>query len=149
METARVESVKRTIMFVIAWLVGLYIFEIVQEHFHGPIGFAAAAATVGINLYARHRAALTKARTFAYKFWLYLPVVLFFAVPIVAKLAAYYFTREEERSWWGLMVSLLPFILKLGVPVAVLLWVYWTLGRLAPEVYATEEPAQETEALPD
>ncbi|MBU0716790.1 MAG: hypothetical protein KJ749_00945 [Planctomycetes bacterium] len=137
METARVESVKRTIMFVIAWLVGLYIFEIVQEHFHGPIGFAAAAVTVGVNLYARHRASLTKARTFAYKFWVYLPVVLFFAVPIVAKLVAY-FMQEEERSWWNHMVSLLPFILKLGVPVAVLLWVYWTIGRMIPEASSTE-----------
>ena len=148
MGTARVESVKRTIMFVIAWLVGLYIFEIVQEHFHGSIGFAAAAATVGVNLYARHRAALTKARTFAYKFWLYLPVVLFFAVPIAAKLVAY-FMQEEERSWWNHMVSLLPFILKLGVPVAVLLWVYWTLGRVIPEASSTEAPAQDTQLPSD
>jgi len=42
-----------------------------------------------------------------------------------------FLTTEGDRTWWDHMLSLLPFLLKLGVPVGVLLWVYIAVGRQA------------------
>ena len=38
-----------------------------------------------------------------------------------------------ETSWWGGLFSLIPFMLKLGVPVVTLLFVYIALGGHRPK----------------
>ncbi len=126
-------------MFVVAWLVALYVFEIVQE-IHKTMGFVAGGITFAINLYARKRAGICIPGSLAFKFWLYLPAILFLALPLIVKVVVY-FTTEGERSWWGHLFSLFPFMLKLGVPVVTLLWVYIALGRHRPK---TEENAPDT-----
>ena len=125
----KVDRVRGLVMFVVAWLIGLYVYDVVQETFRGPIGFVAAAATFGVNLYARKRALASVETNWTFKFWMYLPVILFLLVPVAVKVFVF-LTGEEDRSWGNHLLSLLPFILKLGVPVATLLWVYWALGRL-------------------
>lgn len=128
----KVDRIRGLVMFVVAWLVGLYVYEVVQEYFHGPAGFVAAAITVVVNLYARKRAAACVQATWTFKFWLYLPVILFFVLPIAAKVVIF-LVSEEDLRWWQHLFSLLPFVLKLGVPVGVLLGVYWALGRMVPQ----------------
>ncbi|UCE59013.1 MAG: hypothetical protein JSU63_16410 [Phycisphaerales bacterium] len=135
----RINQLRGMIMFVIAWLIGLYVFEVLQEASHEMIGFVAAVLTLGVNLYARKRAAACVEQNLAFKFWLFMPAVLFLALPVLVKVIIF-FSSQGERSWWDHLVSLLPFILKLGVPVATLLWVYLALGRVesrADEVVST------------
>ncbi len=138
MANSSIDRVRTSVMFVMAWLIGLYVYEIVQETFaamqqaiRGPIGFVAALATLALNLYARKRAAACDPSSRAFKFWLYLPVGLFLALPLVVKVI-FFLTSDEQQSWWDHLVSLLPVLLKLGVPVAALLWAYMALGRLRP-----------------
>ncbi len=123
-----VEQVRWLVMFVVAWLIGLYVFELVQQQYSSSVGLVAAVATFAINFYARRRAAASVEATWVFKFWLYLPVILFLVVPIIIK-AVVYFRGGDDRQWWDHLYSVLPFVLKLGVPVAVLLWVYWSLGK--------------------
>jgi len=132
MKYDRADRIRGVVMFVIAWLIGLYVYEVVQDAFRGPIGIVAAAITVGVNLYARKKASGCVERNFMFRFWLYLPVVLFIVLPVAVKVIAY-LTTEVDQSWWSQLTSLLPFVLKLGVPVAILLWVYWAVGRLNTE----------------
>lgn len=119
-------------MFVVAWLVALYVFEIAQEA-HRTMGFVAVVLTFAINLYARKRAGICIPGSLAFKFWLYLPALLFLGLPFIVKIFVYY-TTEGETSWWRHLFSLLPFMLKLGVPVVTLLFVYIALGRYRPEI---------------
>ncbi len=132
-----VDRVRGLVIFVVAWLIGLYIYEVVRST---SIGLAAAAFTVGVNLYARRRAAECEPSSRAFKFWLYLPGTLFLVIPGLFKLISY-LASEEERSWWDHLWSLLPFILKLVVPVAALLWVYMSLGRLRGQQVESIEPS--------
>ena len=139
MSVSSIDRLRGLIMFVVAWLVALYVFEIVQE-VHKTMGFVAGALTFAINLYARKRAGICIPGSLAFKFWLYLPAILFLGLPLIVKIVVY-FTTEGETSWWGHMFSLFPFMLKLGVPVVTLLWVYIALGRHRPK---TEENAPDT-----
>ncbi len=120
---------RESVMFVVAWLIGLYVYEVVQEAFHGSIGLAAAVLTVLANIYARKRAAACVEPNWRFKFWLYLPVVVVIVVPIAVK-AVILLTDSGDRSWWSHALSLLPLLLKLGVPVAALLWAYIAIGKL-------------------
>ena len=141
MTPEKVDRVRGLVMFVVAWLIGLYVYDVVQEAFRGPIGFVAAAATFGVNLYARKRALACVETDWKFKFWMYLPVILFLLVPVAVKVIVF-LTSEGEQGWAHHLLSLLPFILKLGVPVATLLWVYWALGRQVAKTSETvKEPA--------
>lgn len=118
------------VMFVIAWLIGVYIYEVVRDHFNQSVSFAIAASTFVLNGVARWRATKNvKDANWKFYAWMSLPLVLFIAVPIVVKLVAY-LQSEEQVSWYDYIVPILPFILKLGVPAAALAWVYWSIGRL-------------------
>ena len=147
-----VQWARSLVRFVIAWLIALYVYQVVHEVMHalkGPAGLAAGALTVALNLYARRRATRCVPASFAFKFWLYLPVGVFLLVPPIIKMVAY-LTADGERSWWSHLVSLLPFLVELGIPVAVLLWAYAVLGTLGGRdgdaVDATGTGATETEA---
>ena len=137
----QLERLKSLIMFVMAWLVAVYIYEVAKEAFHGTVGLLMAALTVGVNWYARKRAAASAGDNWTFKFWLYLPMTLFLVVPVAVKLIQYY-RSGPDRSWWTHAGSLLPVLLTLGVPLAVLLWVYLSLGRIDP--IATEDPPDRT-----
>ena len=139
-----IDRLRGMLMFVIAWLTALYVFEIFQE-IHAKIGFFVAALTFGVNLYARRRAALCAPGSVAFKFWQYLPAILFLALPVLIKIVVY-FTAEDHRSWWSHLLTLLPFLLKLGVPAMVLLWVYISLGRLRPQKLSDEESTGDGDA---
>lgn len=121
------DRLRNLIMFVVAWLVALYVFEIVQE-INKSIGLVAGVVTFALNLYARKRAATCIPGSFAFKFWLYLPAILFLGLPFLVKVIVY-LTTKTETSWWAHLYPLLPFMLKLGVPVVTLLFVYIALGR--------------------
>ncbi|MEE9294246.1 MAG: hypothetical protein V3W34_04675, partial [Phycisphaerae bacterium] len=110
-----------------------YVYEVVQEAFHGSIGLAAAVLTVFVNMYARKRVAACVGPSLTFKFWLYLPAILFLVVPIAVKVAVY-LAGNGDRSFWDHLFSLLPLFLKLGVPAGTLLWAYIVIGKLsAPE----------------
>ena len=136
-----IDRLRGLIMFVVAWLVALYVFQIVYE-IHKTTGFVAGALTFALNLYARKRAGTCIPGSLAFKFWLYLPVLLFLGLPFIVKIVVY-FTTESETSWWGHLFSLLPFIFTLGIPVVTLLFVYIALGRHRPK---SEENTAETSA---
>ena len=127
----RVDRIKWLIMFVVAWLIALYIYEVVVADMRPAVGFVAAAATLGLNMYARHRVLKSVQPSLMTSFWLYLPIVMFLLVPVAFKLFTF-LRADEEQSWWSHLLSLLPFILKLGVPVAALLAVYFSLGKFGP-----------------
>ena len=137
MSVNNIDRLRGMLMFVVAWLIALYIYEVFQE-VHAKIGFFVAALTFGVNLYARRRATRCAPGSVAFKFWLYLPAILFLALPILIKIIVY-LTSKDDRSWWSHLLSLLPFLLKLGVPAMVLLWVYISLGRLRPGKSGDEE----------
>lgn len=135
MATDPVERLRSLVMFVIAWLIALYVYEVVEESFKTGVGVAAGVGTGLLNLYARRRAAASPPASWAFKFWLYLPVILFLLAPVAVKTVGF-FVNNQGRTWWEQVFALLPFLLKLGVPVAGLLWVYWRLGgweRVEPD----------------
>lgn len=136
-----IDRLRNLIMFVVAWLVALYVFEIAQE-INKSVGLVAGAVTFALNVYARKRAGTCIPGSAAFKFWLYLPALLFLGLPFLVKVIVY-FTTEAETSWWGHLFSLLPFMLKLGVPVLTLLFVYIALGgnRTKPEPEIVETSA--------
>ena len=129
MSPDRIERLRGLVMFVVAWLIGLYVFEIVRQSFSPSVGFVAAFLTLAVNIYARRRAAACVDTTTAFKFWMNLPIILFLVLPIVIKIVAY-FWPDQERSLWKHIESLVPPFLKLCVPVVTLLWVYFSLGRM-------------------
>ncbi len=139
MTPQKIERLRHLLMFVIAWLIGLYVFEAIRES-SAVLGIIAAALTLIVNLYARKRAAALVTPTPAFYFWLYLPAILFFVVPIASK-AIIYFTSDEPTSWWSHVYSLAPFVLQLGIPAGTLLWIYAAVGRLASSI--DDEPKSE------
>jgi hypothetical protein len=117
-------------MFIIAWLIGVYVYDVTEDDYGQGVGIGLAILTLVVNGFARWRAVKGVGQTtFTFYFWMAVPLILFFIVPCAVKLASY-FGAEEREPWWRYMVSLLPFILKLGVPVAALFWVYVMLGRI-------------------
>ncbi len=129
MSPDRIERLRGLVMFVVAWLIGLYVFEIVRQSFSPSVGFVAAFLTLAVNIYARRRAAASVETTTAFKVWMNLPIILFLVLPIVIKIVAYFWS-DESRTVWMHIESLVPPFLKLGVPVVTLLWVYFSLGRM-------------------
>ncbi len=143
MSPDRIERLRGLVMFVVAWLIGLYVFEIVRQSFSPQVGFVAALLTLAVNIYARRRAAACVEATTAFKVWMNLPIILFLVLPIVIKIVAYFWT-DQERTVWTHIESLVPPFLKLGVPVATLLWVYFSLGRMLPA--KKDEESEATDA---
>ena len=79
--------------------------------------------------------------TFGFYFWMAVPLILFFGVPCVVKLVTYV-QSEEPLPWWRYLGSLLPFFLKLGVPLAALFWVYVVLGKIRRRLDTDVGPEQ-------
>ena len=122
------------VLFVIAWLVGLYVYEVAAGQYGQGVGISLGILTLAVNGFARWRAVESVGRaSVAFYFWMAVPLILFFGVPCAVKLVTY-FRSEEQGPWWHYLGSLLPFILKLGVPVAGLVWVYVVLGRIRRRV---------------
>ena len=96
MSPDRIERLRGLVMFVVAWLIGLYVFEIVRQSFSPSVGFVAALLTLAVNIYARRRAAASVEATTAFKFWMNLPIILFLVLPIVIKIVAYFWTEEKR-----------------------------------------------------
>lgn len=136
----RVTWGRSLVMFIVAWLVGVYVYDVVRQDSGWFLGLALAVATFVVNAFARWRAlkSVGDAR-WQFHFWTALPFVLFFIVPLGFKIVAYV-RSAGEVSWWQHFVALLPFLLKLGVPVVALLWVYLILGRLGGDRNAGPSP---------
>ncbi|MCH7925428.1 MAG: hypothetical protein IIC51_07840, partial [Planctomycetes bacterium] len=45
MSPDRIERLRGLVMFVVAWLIGLYVFEIVRQSFSPSVGFVAGLLT--------------------------------------------------------------------------------------------------------
>jgi hypothetical protein len=132
-------------MFVIAWLIGLYVYEVAAGHYGQGVGIGLGVLTLAVNGFARWRALKSvRQADFAFYFWMAVPLILFFVVPCIVKLLIYLHSEERE-PWWRYAASLLPFILKLGVPVAALFWVYLVLGRVRRRLDTGIEPKQEAD----
>ena len=126
------------VKFVVAWLIGLYLFELVKDGQHWAGGIGAVVVAIFVNVYARKKAAAVVNTTPVFYIWLYLPVVVLFVLPVVIKIALM-FTGKDDQTWWNHLASVLPFLLKLGVPVAALIGVYVALGRLVKREAALPE----------
>jgi hypothetical protein len=121
------------VAFIVAWLVAVYVYDVVREHNKPVVGFALAALTFAVNGFARWRAAKSAGQVnWKFHFWVALPFILFFMVPIVIKIVAY-LQSGAETPWYQYLWALMPFLLKLGVPVLALLWIYILFGRLDRE----------------
>lgn len=132
MERDRIDRIRTAVMFVIAWLIALYVYKVVLAATdHGGLGFGAAALVWGINLYARRRAAACVEGNRLFRFWHYVPMIVFLVVPLAIKIIQY-FVSDQELRWWNHIFALLPFMLQLGVPAGVLGVAYVMLGRLLP-----------------
>jgi len=123
---ANVNRVRGCIRFVIVWLFALYIYEVAREA-HWFAGVGAVVVAVLVNVYARRKAAACIQPTPMFYLWLYAPVVVLFGLPLVLNVARV-LSGEQEIGWWSSLQSLLPFLLKIGVPAGTLLWVYVALG---------------------
>ena len=131
------------VMFVIAWLIGLYVYEVAAGDYGQGVGIGLAIITVGVNGFARWRAVKSVGQaSWGFYFWMAVPLILFFGVPCVVKFATY-LQSEEQQSWWRYLGSLLPFILKLGVPLAALFWVYVVLGNIRRRLDTDAESEQD------
>lgn len=122
-----VQSNRRLVMFVVAWLIAVYVYEVVLAASNFGLAILAAAVMIAVNLYARKKASEQIEPNRAFNFWLYVPAVLFLVVPVVVQLVRFV-VAQNERTLSDDLVALLPFILKLGLPVGLLLWVYFRLG---------------------
>lgn len=126
----RIRRVQAVLKFVTAWLLALYLFDVVTEGLHWAGGASTVIGAIIVNVYARKKAAATVKTTPMFFVWLYLPVFVLFVLPVFFKVVLFA-TSEETTSWWQHAVTLLPFVLKLGVPVGALIWAYVLLGRMA------------------
>jgi hypothetical protein len=119
------------IMFVVAWLVAVYVYETVQTNVGAVPGVVLAVGTFVINGYARVRAMRSVDRAgWQFHFWSAMPLLLLVIVPAIVKTIAY-FRAHGDAPWYSYVVPLLPLLLKLGVPVVALLIVYVLLWRRA------------------
>ena len=128
------------IMFVIFWLFGAYIFELLVSVTGGVVGVLSALAAWGIHTVARLQAAKQVKTTWMFYFWLTVPMVLLFALPLVIKAVALW-QSEKPWKWTDYVESLGPFVYQFIVPAAVLLYVYVRLGMMIP--FAPDEPLRE------
>ena len=89
----------------------------------GPAAALVSAALVGA-------ASILSARTAGpgRHAWFVVPVALFTAVPLAARLWALF---TVEQSWWTRIVEIAPFLVGFAAPVLLLLLAYLELGRRA------------------
>ncbi|MFQ5591990.1 MAG: hypothetical protein ACE5HE_12560 [Phycisphaerae bacterium] len=127
----RVDRARGLVKFVVIWLIALYVFEVVQQD-RWFVGGGAVLVAAFVNVYARKKAADAVETNLTFHFWLYFPVALLFGLPLLFN-AITIIASGENNTWRDHLVALLPFILKLGVPVAALIWVYVALGRAGAE----------------
>ncbi|MFQ5494109.1 MAG: hypothetical protein ACE5EX_01895 [Phycisphaerae bacterium] len=128
MDDAKLIWVRRVILFVIAWLVVLYVVGMLREA-GWLLGAGTVAVAVAVNLFARKRMAECVVPNRAFYFWLYMPVVVLFGIPGVYKIITL-IRSEQATTWWQRCYTMTPFLLKLGVPVGALLWVYVAVGKV-------------------
>ncbi|MCO6438828.1 MAG: hypothetical protein J5J06_17165 [Phycisphaerae bacterium] len=122
------DRARRWIMLILIWLIAVYVYDVVTQSQEVAIGLIAAAATIAVNLYARKKAVDQVTPNFAFNFWMYVPAVLFLVIPIVFHIAVF-IARQDQRSIWQDLAQVMPFLFKLGLPAAALLWTYYLLGR--------------------
>jgi hypothetical protein len=128
------------VMFVIAWLIGLYVYEVAAGPYGQGVGIGLAILTLVVNGFARWRAVKSiRQADLGFYFWMAVPLILFFVVPGVVKLVTY-LQSEDRQPWWRYIGSLLPFILKLGVPVVALFWIYVVLGKVRQRLETSVGP---------
>ncbi len=119
--------IRSVIKFVIAWLIAVYLVQVMVDSKGVAIGISASILAFVVNAYSRKRATANVQVGPEFYFWLYLPVVVFFVVPLVVRVMMFW--NEEDATWWDQLRSAMPFVLKLTVPVGALIWVYVALGR--------------------
>ena len=120
-------AIRSVIKFVIAWLIAVYLVEVMVESKGIAIGLSASIVALIVNAYSRKRAAAHVQAGPEFYFWLYLPVFLLFVVPLAVRIVVVW--SDEDAGWWDHLWSAMPFLLKLTVPVGALIWVYVALGR--------------------
>jgi hypothetical protein len=136
------------IMFVIAWLIGLYVYEVAAGQYGPEVGIGLAILTLVVNGFARWRAMKSiRQADLGFYLWMAVPLILFFVVPFAVKLVTYLYS-DDRQPWWRYVGTLLPFILKLGVPVLALFWVYVVLGNVRRRLSTETEPGVKAEPKP-
>lgn len=139
------------ILFVVAWLVGVYVFDLVfdlvNSHWRWITAGGMAMASWLVNLYARKRATKAAKGNRAMLLWLTIPPTLFFMIPLSINLYAFW-TQPSDENKPSLMMNLLVFGLRYVVPVGLLLIVYWLLGRVRTQLAASASGVEEAQGEP-
>lgn len=139
---------RSVVMFVIAWLIGLYVYEVAAGHYGQGVGIGLAILTLVVNGFARWRAVKSiRQADLGFYFWMAVPLILLFVVPCVVKLVTY-LQSEDRQPWWRYVASLLPFVLKLGIPVVALFWVYVVLGNVRRRLDTDVDPEPDDRSQP-
>lgn len=131
-------TARNLVLFVIAWLVAVYLFNSIDQHDKPITGLIVAGASFAVNYYARHRAANAAQLTLGFRLWLLLPTVMFILVPAIVRFGWYYgFADSQEHTQFA--YDIFRPLLALAVPIFALLWIYLVLLKLERSNSASEE----------
>jgi hypothetical protein len=116
----------RTLRFLIAVAIAmLLVFQmgtLISGIFGMAWGIVASLVVAGVSLFS---ARLAKAGGKS-SLWFLLPTMLFTIIPIVS---AIWNALVSEASWFDRLVGLTPFLIGFGLPVILLLLVYYELRK--------------------
>lgn len=129
------------ILFVVAWLVGVYVFDLLSANLRWVVAGGMALASWLVNLWARQQATRSVKGNRAMLLWLTIPPTLFFLIPLSVNLYTFW-TRSPDENGPTLTSNLVDFTLRHVVPVAVLLVAYWLLGRVKTQAATLADEAQ-------
>lgn len=125
------------ILFVIAWLVGTYIFDLLTANLRWVAAGGMALASWLVNIFARHQATRSVQGNKEMWLWLTFPPTLFLLIPLSVNLYKFWTAPVDENAP-SLSTTLMVFTLRHGVPVMGLLLIYWLLGRVRSQLLAEE-----------
>jgi hypothetical protein len=132
------------ILFVIAWLVGVYLFDLLNANWRWVTAGGIALLSWIVNLFARQQATRSVKGNRSMLLWLTIPPTLFFLIPLSVNLYKFW-TAEPIENGPTMTANLINFGLRHVVPVSVLLFVYWLLGRIRTQL-ASSTIAEQTDS---
>ena len=128
---------KYLVFFSIVWIIIVYAIGAVLEELAGSwatlLTTVSAATAAWVKWFSWKKALTSAERTLRGYFWLYLPWFVSVVLPLGSLLIWYLVSSSDEADpigAWARLMSWLPLIIELIVPVVALSATYWLLGRL-------------------
>lgn len=116
----------RTLRFLIATVISLLLIHQIGTLISNVFGVAwglASSVIVALVSFFSARLAKTGGKS---SFWFLIPTLLFTIVPIVMTVLSAF---TSDTSWLGRFVNMMPFLLGFGLPIILLLLVYFELRK--------------------